>query len=123
MGWLEIVRPQHPQVVLDQLGALLLDDQRPGAELRVVVRLVFLADRLDRFGLDPGLRRVVHPTWQVAVGPNDGRRGQEAWQSHQDSSGRIAMIALTPNPTPGRRRGQRGPIVHRACPWTVDGAD
>ena len=26
---LEVVGPQHPQVVLDQLGALLLDDQRP----------------------------------------------------------------------------------------------
>ncbi len=71
-GGLEVVGPQHPEVVLDELGALLLDDQRAGAELRVGVRLVLLADRLDRFGLDPGLRRVVDTAGQVAVGTDDG---------------------------------------------------
>ena len=34
---LEVVGPQHPQVVLDQLGALLLDQDRAGAEVGVVV--------------------------------------------------------------------------------------
>ena len=34
---LEVVGPQHPQVVLDQLGALLLDDDGAGPELRVGV--------------------------------------------------------------------------------------
>src|SRR3954467_11995537 len=29
--WLEVVGPQHPQVVLDQLGALLLDQHGAGA--------------------------------------------------------------------------------------------
>ena len=33
---LEVVGPQHPQVVLDQLGALLLDEDRAGLELGVV---------------------------------------------------------------------------------------
>src|SRR6266568_4569290 len=34
---LEVVGPQHPQVMLDKLGALLLDDKRAGPELRVGV--------------------------------------------------------------------------------------
>ena len=34
---LEVVGPQHPEVVLDQLGALLLDQDRAGAEVGVVV--------------------------------------------------------------------------------------
>ena len=38
---LEVVGPQHPEVVLDQLGALLLDDQRAGAEYRVLVAWYF----------------------------------------------------------------------------------
>src|SRR5713226_4669623 len=41
---LEVVGPQHPQVVLDQLGPLLLDLQRAGPEFRVRVLLVLLAD-------------------------------------------------------------------------------
>src|SRR5580704_7103343 len=41
---LEVVGPQHPQVVLDQLGALFLYDQATGPELRVRVRLVLLVD-------------------------------------------------------------------------------
>src|SRR6266702_1381056 len=61
---LEVVSPQHPQVVLDELGALLLDDQRPGAELGVRIGLVLLADRLDRLGLDSGLRGVIDATGQ-----------------------------------------------------------
>src|SRR3712207_7348252 len=43
---LEVVGPQHPQVVLDQLSPLLLDEQGPGTELRVGVGLVLLRDRL-----------------------------------------------------------------------------
>src|ERR1700674_4160208 len=33
--WLEVVGPQYPQMVLDQVGALLLDQQRAGAEVGV----------------------------------------------------------------------------------------
>src|SRR3984957_1459510 len=39
---LEVVGPQHPQVVLDQFGALLLDDQATSPEFRVRVLLVLL---------------------------------------------------------------------------------
>ena len=39
---LEVVRPEHPQVVLDELGPLLLDEDRPGLEDRVVRRVVLL---------------------------------------------------------------------------------
>src|SRR5258707_2855807 len=33
--WLEVVGPQHPQVVFDQVGAFFLDVYRPGAEFGV----------------------------------------------------------------------------------------
>ena len=36
---LEVVGPQHPEVVLDQLGPLLLDQDGAGAEDRVLVAL------------------------------------------------------------------------------------
>src|ERR687892_321333 len=52
---LEVVRPQHPQVVLHQVGALLLDEEAPGpvvvGALRVPLLpggiLVLLLDGLD----------------------------------------------------------------------------
>jgi hypothetical protein len=91
---LEVVGPEHPEVVLDELGPLLLDQDRPGAELRVGVRLVLLGDRLDRLGLDPGLGRVVDPSGQVTVGADHGARGEETRKSHQDSSIRFAMIRV-----------------------------
>ena len=65
---LEVVGPQHPEVVLDQLGALLLDQDGAGAEVGVVVVGDLLDDRLDRLGLDAGLRGVVDAARQVAVG-------------------------------------------------------
>jgi len=58
-------------VVLDQLGPLFLDDQAAGPELGVRILLVLFVDGLDRLGLDPGLRRVVYPAGQVAVGVDD----------------------------------------------------
>ncbi len=54
-------------MVLDQLGPLLLDEDRALPELRVV-RAVELGDAaLDRLGLDARLRRVVHAAGEVAV--------------------------------------------------------
>src|SRR5689334_16608023 len=50
---LEVVGPQHPQVVLDEVRALFLDLDGAGAEGRVVVALVLLGDRADGLGLDP----------------------------------------------------------------------
>src|SRR5215470_7251018 len=70
--WLEVVGPQHPEVMLDEVGALFLDVDRPGAELGVGVLLVLLADGLDRFGFDPGLGRVVDAARQVAVRERGG---------------------------------------------------
>ena len=65
---LEVVGPQHPQVVLDQLGPLLLDHDGPGLEGLVVGGVVLLDGALDRLGLDAGLSRVVDAAGQVAVG-------------------------------------------------------
>jgi hypothetical protein len=55
-------------VVLDQLGALLLDQDRAGAEVGVVVVGDLGDDGLDRLGLDAGLGGVVDTAGQVAVG-------------------------------------------------------
>src|SRR6266511_1839376 len=73
---LEVVRPQNPQVVLHQVGPLLLDDEAPGlvvlcglvGRLLPVGVLIALLDALDGFGLDARLCRVVDAARQVAVG-------------------------------------------------------
>jgi hypothetical protein len=57
---LEVVGPQHPQVVLHQVGALLLDEDGALAEDRIVVVLVLLLAVADRLRLDAGLGGVVH---------------------------------------------------------------
>src|SRR3954454_7055779 len=75
---LEVVGPQHPEVVLDQIGPLLLDDEGAGTEHRILVLLVLLADRLHRLGLDAGLRGVVDTAGQVAVCECDGGRAEQA---------------------------------------------
>src|SRR6185437_13068634 len=91
---LEVVGPQHPQVVLDQLGPLLLDDQRPRPIHRVLVLLVLLHDRLDRLSLDPGLRRVIDTAGQVAVGVSDGAGREKPGQPHRGNLRIAAMIPL-----------------------------
>src|SRR3954470_4473341 len=85
---LEVVGPQNPEVVLDQLGPLLLDEQSAGAEDRVLVALVLLADGLHRLRFDAGLRRVIDTARQVAVRGGDDARGQ---QSAQDGSTQHVM--------------------------------
>src|SRR5580704_18071633 len=96
---LEVVGPQHPQVVRDQLGALFLDDQAAGPELGVRVLLVLFVDGLDGFRLDPGLRRVIDSARQVAVGVGDGLRLEQACeQPHRfPFSG---LLACRPDTTP-----------------------
>ena len=129
-GGLEVVGPQHPQVVLDQLGALLLDDQGAGAELRVGVGLVLLADRLDRLGLDPGLRRVVDAARQVAVGADDGARREEGAEvASGPLHGMFAMILGSTLPryaiaVHARRRATRWqlPLFAVLVQGPVDGA-
>src|SRR4051812_26458912 len=77
---LEVVGPQHPQVVLHELRTLLLDEERASAEHRVLVALVLLADRLDRLRLDARLRRVVDAAGQVAVGRDGDARLEQSTQ-------------------------------------------
>src|SRR5438132_1083751 len=64
---LEVVGPEHPEVVLHEVRALLLDRDRALLEDRVVRPLILLLARLDRFGLDPSLRRIVDAARKVAV--------------------------------------------------------
>src|SRR4051794_34890260 len=77
---LEVVGPQHPQMVLHELGPLLLDEQRASAEDGVLVALVLLADRLHRLGLDARLRRVVDAARQVTVGRDGDARLEQSTQ-------------------------------------------
>src|SRR4051794_13512209 len=72
---LEVVRPEHPEVVLDELGPLLLDQDGARPEVGVARGVRLLDDHLDGLGLDPRLRRVVDAARQVAVrahGADDG---------------------------------------------------
>src|SRR5450756_2845388 len=64
--WLEVVGPQHPQVMFDQVGALFLDDQ--GARCEVGVARGGCLDHagLDRLGLDLGLGGVVDAAGTVS---------------------------------------------------------
>src|SRR3954451_21034742 len=77
---LEVVGPQHPQMVLHELGPLLLDEQRASAEDGVLVALVLLADRLHRLGLDARLRRVVDAAGQVTVSRDGDARLEQSTQ-------------------------------------------
>src|SRR5205814_1046983 len=71
---LEVVGPQHPEVVLAELSPLLLDEDGPLLEHLVIAVLELLGDGLRRLGLDAGLGRVVHAAGQVAVGVHLERR-------------------------------------------------
>ena len=72
-------------MVLDELGALLLDQDRAGAEVGVVVVGDLGDDRLDRLGLDAGLSGVVDTARQVAVGETSmvGAKAGDTSQSSQ----------------------------------------
>jgi len=74
---LEVVGPQNPEVVLDQLATLFLN--RGGTNLEVVVRacVVLLHAGLHGLGFDLGLRRVVHTARKVAVRVHRARGGIE----------------------------------------------
>ena len=78
---LEVVVPQDVEVVLDQLGPLLLDPDRAGAEGLVGVGLVLLHDPEARFGLDAGLLGVVDAAGEVAMRSGGDGRGKQSLQS------------------------------------------
>ena len=65
---LEVVVPEDVDVVLDELGALLLDDDAAGPEDLVLRGVVALDDAVAGLGLDAGLLGVVDAAGDVAVG-------------------------------------------------------
>ena len=76
----EEVGPKHHEVMLDLLGALLLDDDGAGLEM-LVVRVVVLLERLQAGErLDLGLRGVVDAAVQIAVGMGFGGVGEKSLQ-------------------------------------------
>src|SRR3954464_2867602 len=112
---LEVVGPQHPQVVLDQIAPLFLDQDGAGAEDRVLVALVLLLDGLDALGLDAGLGRVVDAAGEVAVcGGLDG--GEHAGETHGCASGVVGnfssgtLLAVITDDMPS---GQVPPLASR----------
>ena len=72
---LEVVVPEHVEVVLDELGALLLDVDAARPEQLVVAGLVLLDDAQARLGLDSGLLGVVDAAGDVAVRVDDAAWG------------------------------------------------
>jgi hypothetical protein len=96
-------------VVLDELAALLLDQDGAFPEFRVLVRLVLLLDRLDGLRFDPGLGRVVHTARKVAVSG-----GLQQWAAEfADARQQSHLASLTVNAPTWRtllraeRRGRR----------------
>src|SRR3954469_12770276 len=77
---LEVVGPQHPQVLLHEVGALFLDQDRALLEDRVVAALVLLLARLDRLGLDAGLCGVVDAARQIAMRVNRATGCEDAME-------------------------------------------
>jgi hypothetical protein len=70
--------------VLDQLRALLFDDQVAGAEFRIRILLVLLVNGLEGLGLDTGLNGIVDAAEQVAVRMGDSLWFEQACeQSHR----------------------------------------
>ena len=80
---LEVVRPKDPEVVLDEVGALLFDQDGPGLEGVVGRGVELLHGRLHRLGFDPRLGGVVHATRQVAMRVNGHRAAQSVEQGEQ----------------------------------------
>src|SRR5699024_9843944 len=94
---LEVVGPEHPQVLLDELRALLLDEDRTGAEVGVVVVGDLGDDALDRLCLDAGLGGVVDTAREVAVGADIGD-AEQSGKAHERPF-RWAELSATSQPT------------------------
>ena len=63
-------------MLLDQVGPVLLDGDGADLEVGVVRCVVLLHARLDRLGLELGLRGVVDAAGQVAVSVHCDARGE-----------------------------------------------
>src|ERR1035437_9143276 len=70
---LEVVGPEDPEVVLDQVATLFFDDRGADLEVSITRRVVLLHASLYRLRFDPRLRGVVHATRQVTVRRRDER--------------------------------------------------
>src|SRR5688500_4864797 len=82
---LEVVVPEDVEVVLHELGALLLDVDAAGAEVLVVAGVVLLDDAQAGLGLDPGLLGVIYAARDVAVGVDDACGAQDGAQGKHRS--------------------------------------
>src|SRR3954453_350998 len=78
---LEVVVPEDVEMMLRQVGALLLDVDRARRERGVAVRAHLLDDLVAGLGFDPGLLGIVDATRQVAVGADDGLGGEPPAES------------------------------------------
>jgi hypothetical protein len=83
---LEVVGPQHPQVLLHEVRPLLLDGDRAILEDRVVGALVLLLAGLHGLRLDTGLRRIVDAARQIAVSVDGPPRLEECFEHGSASS-------------------------------------
>src|ERR1700712_4354657 len=133
---LEVVGPQHPQVVLDELGALVLDQDRAGAEVGIVVVRDLRDDGLDRLRLDARLSGVVHAAGQVAVRGYLDRGGEQelqhavfplTWTGGSDARGSSSQLDCDTTPgeerrsTRSRRRAEGDVADRPGCgPGTLD---
>ena len=113
---LEVVGPQDPQVVLDQVGPLLLDEDGPALEDLVVRGVELLHAPLHRLGLDAGLGRVVDAAGEVAVGVGRHRGGERSMVESRRStmrmgrtpSSRVGSCRYGRHLTHGHRTGEPG---------------
>ena len=123
---LEVVRPQDPEVLLDQVGAFFLDGDGALLEDRIVAALILLLAAAHGLGLDAGLGGVVDATRQVAVGVDDARGLEPSSQGepHASSFGSGSTENLSPRPRTverGARRGSGTGGVGGAAPSAVPG--
>ena len=112
---LEVVVPQDVEVVLDQVGPLLLDRDRAGPERRVLVGRVLLDDPVAGLGLDPGLLGVVDAARQVAVGAGDRRSGRAAGKARTSGDLRGSGAVLPPSSGRWMAPSSKCPVAGWAC--------
>src|SRR4051795_5179557 len=104
---LEVVGPQHPEVVLHEIGTLFFDEDRAIPEDRVVAALILLLAGLDRLGLDAGLRGVVDTARKVAVRVDRATGCEDAMEHGPTPSSRRTDRTALGLGRSARRAGER----------------